>query len=329
MNGFSQGELFPMTLMPEFQKKADDKNAILAVGSVAFDSIRTPSGNMDNVLGGSANYFSISASNFTNVKLVGIVGDDFPKSHFEVLKSRGVDVEGLEVTQGKTFHWVGEYGSDLNEAKTLSTFLNVFEHFNPKLPEKYKNSRYLFLANIDPDLQQSVYEQTKNPVFVAADSMNFWISGKKTSLLKTLQLVDLLTINEGEAFMLSGENNIVNAAKSILKMGPKAIVIKRGEYGAVLFTKNGIFSAPAIPLATVKDPTGAGDTFAGGLIGYIAHEDAGADLFKDDTILRRAVIFGSVMASFTVEDFGFSNLLKVDPKKIQERYLHCLEMTKF
>lgn len=315
--------------MASINKSNDPNRTILAVGSLAFDSIRTPAGKADSILGGSANYFSISASSFANLRLVGIVGRDFPKSHFEVLRARGIDIDGLEVADGQTFHWVGEYGEDLNDAKTLSTCLNVFEHFNPKLPAKYQDSRYVFLANIDPDLQRSVYGQVKKPVFVAADSMNFWITGKRDSLVKTLELVDLLTINEKEAYLLAEENNILDAAKRIRRMGPKALVVKRGEYGALLFTEHGIFSAPAMPLSTVVDPTGAGDTFAGGLIGYIAHEDAGADVFKDDMILRRAVIYGSVMASFVVEGFGFSNLLKATPKLAEGRYQEFLKMTRF
>lgn len=316
--------------MATINKNKDPRRSILAVGSLAFDSISTPSGKADRILGGSANYFSISASFFTNLNLVGIVGEDFPKEHLDVLRSRGIDLEGLEVAKGETFHWVGEYGKDLSEAITLSTCLNVFEHFNPKIPANYLDNRYLFLGNIDPDLQRSVYSQVKKPALVALDSMNFWITGsKKASLIKTLEIVDLLTINEGEAYLLSGSSNLLDAAKAIRKMGPKALVVKRGEYGALLFTDSGIFSAPALPLASVKDPTGAGDTFAGGLMGYIAHEDAGADIFKDDTILRRAVIFGCVMASFTVEDFGFRNLLRTTPKQAEERYQQFLKMTKF
>lgn len=315
--------------MSVVQKSTSPQTTILAVGSVAFDSIRTPAGKAEKILGGSANYFSIAASFFTSLNLVGIVGRDFPKDHFEVLKKRGVNIDGLEVADGETFHWVGEYDTNLNEAKTLSTCLNVFEHFNPKLPNHYLNSRYLFLANIDPDLQRSVYGQVKNPAFVAADSMNFWITGKRESLLKTLELVDLLTINEGEAYLLSKESNILDAAKTIRRMGPKALVIKRGEYGALLFSEHGIFSAPGLPLATVKDPTGAGDTFAGGMIGYLAQHDAGRDVFKDDTILRRAIIFGCVLASFTVEDFGFTNLLRITPKQAEQRYQEFLAMTRF
>lgn len=305
------------------------RRKILAVGSLAFDSVRTPAGKADRILGGSANYFSISASFFTNLNLVGIVGQDFPKEHLDVLAGRGIDLEGLEIAKGETFHWVGEYGTDLNEAKTLSTCLNVFEHFNPKLPSTYTDARYVFLGNIDPELQRSVYKQLKKPALVALDSMNFWITGKKESLLETLKIVDLLTINEGEAYLLSEKSNILDAAAAIRKIGPKFLVVKRGEYGALLFTDNGVFSAPALPLANVKDPTGAGDTFAGGLMGYLAHEDAGEAIFKDDTILRRAVIFGCVMASFTVEDFGFKNLLRTTSKQAEERYQQFLKMTRF
>lgn len=315
--------------MATISKAKDPRRTILAVGSLAFDSIRTPAGKADKILGGSANYFSISASNFTDLNLVGIVGEDFPKAHIDVLRSRGINTEGLEIVKGETFHWVGEYGNDLNEAKTLSTCLNVFEHFNPKLPSAYTDARYVFLGNIDPELQRSVHKQLKKPVLVALDSMNFWITGKKDSLMQTLKIVDLLTINEGEAYLLSEESNIIDAAKKIRKMGPRVLVVKRGEYGALLFTEQGIFSAPALPLASVKDPTGAGDTFAGGLMGYIAHEDAGEDIFKDDAILRRAVIFGSVMASFTVEDFGFTNLLRTSPRQAEERYQQFLKMTRF
>jgi sugar/nucleoside kinase (ribokinase family) len=315
--------------MASINKVSDPRRSILAVGSLAFDSIRTPSGKVDRILGGSANYFSISASFFSTIKLVGIVGQDFPKAHLNALSNRGIDLDGLEIANGETFHWVGEYGADLNEATTLSTCLNVFEHFNPKLPSAYLDSRYVFLGNIDPSLQISVHAQLKRPVLVALDSMNFWITGRKEALLNALKITDLLTINEGEAYLLSEKSNILDAAQTIRKMGPRALVVKRGEYGALLFTEHGIFSAPALPLANVKDPTGAGDTFAGGLIGYLAHEDAGEEMWRDDTILRRAVIYGSVMASFTVEDFGFTNLLKTDSRMAEARYQQFLKMTKF
>lgn len=315
--------------MPNIYKTTDPSRTILAVGSIAFDSIRSPAGSVDRVLGGSANYFSIAASFFSNLNLVGVVGNDFPKSHFKVLQQRGIDVDGVQTLDGDTFHWVGEYNSNLNEAKTISTCLNVFEHFNPKLPQKYKESRYVFLANIDPELQLSVYHQVPKPALVAADSMNFWINGKREALVKTLRVVDLLTINETEALLLSGEKNILEAAHTIRKLGPKALVVKRGEYGALLFSDSGVFSAPALPMATVKDPTGAGDTFAGGMIGYLASLDCGQDIFKDDLILRRAIIFGCVLASFTVEDFGISNLLKITASQAEARYQEFLKMTKF
>lgn len=315
--------------MATIKKTTNSKCAVLAVGSLAFDSIKSPAGQVEKILGGSANYFSLAASFFTRVNVVSVVGQDFPKKHLEIFRERGIDTQGIEIARGETFHWVGEYDTNYNEAKTLSTCLNVFEHFNPQIPDAYQNSRYLFLGNTDPDIQRAVYKQIKEPTLVAADSMNFWITGKKSSLLKTLELVDLLTINEGEAYLLSEEENILTAAKKILTFGPKALVVKRGEYGALLFSKHGIFSAPGLPLSTVKDPTGAGDSFAGGMIGYIAQEDAGKDIFDDQSILRKAVIFGSVMASFAVEDFGLSNLLKITAKQADDRYQEFLKMTKF
>ena len=304
-------------------------HSILAVGSVAFDTLKAPAGHAEKILGGSANYFSLSASYFTTVKVVGVVGEDFPESHFAELEKRDIDTKGMERAKGKTFHWIGEYGKDLNEAKTIDTQLNVFEHFNPKLPESYKDAPYLFLANINPELQLSVYNQVRKPAFVAMDSMNLWINIKKPELLQTLKVIDLLTINEGEAFLLSGKENIVEAAETIRAMGPKVLVVKRGEYGALLFTENGIFSAPALPLKTVKDPTGAGDTFAGGMIGYLANKGIDRDLARHESTLREAIIFGCVMASFTVEDFGFNNLMKVTPGMMEDRYKRFLNMTRF
>ena len=315
--------------MPIVENKHQASRTVLAVGSIAFDSIKTPSGKVDKILGGSGNYFSLSASYFTDVRLVGIVGEDFPKEHFKELEKRKIDLAGIETAKGQTFHWVGEYGKDLNEAKTLSTFLNVFEHFDPKLPESYKDTPYLFLANIMPELQLSVYKQTRKPRFVACDTMNFWITGKNKELMETLKIVDMLTINEGEAYMLSEKDNVVEAAEAIRKLGPKVVVIKRGEYGALLFSPNGVFSAPALPLRTVKDPTGAGDTFAGGLMGYLAKQGVDSDLGRHEAALREAVIHGCVMASFTVEDFGFTNLMRVTPGMIEERYRSFVNMTRF
>ncbi|MGZ3652951.1 MAG: PfkB family carbohydrate kinase [Bdellovibrionota bacterium] len=288
---------------------------ILAVGSLAFDTVSTPAGKAEKVLGGSLNFFSISASFFNPLQLVGVVGEDFPQDHLQSLAKRGIDTNGISVMNGQTFHWTGEYGKDLNEAVTLSTQLNVFEHFNPKIPEKYRDAEYVFLGNIAPELQLSVLDQVRKPKLIALDSMNFWITGRKAELLKVLPRIDLLTINDGEAKLLAGESNVVVAAEKILGMGPKAIVVKRGEYGAFLFFQNEVFSCPAVPIRRVVDPTGAGDTFAGGLIGYLASHGAGLDR----TLLRKAVLNGAVMASFTVEDFSFRRLVKLERREIDTR----------
>ncbi len=298
---------------------------ILAVGSLAFDSISTPAGKAEKVLGGSLNYFSIAASFYNPLQLVGVVGEDFPDQHLEFLASRGIDIGGVSKVKGKTFHWTGEYGKDLNEAITLSTQLNVFEHFNPQLPESYKNAEYVFLGNIAPELQLSVLDQVKKPKLIAMDSMNFWITGRREALLKVLPRIDLLTINEGEAKLLAGETNVVLAAEKILTMGPKALVVKRGEYGAFLFFGGEIFSAPAVPIRRVVDPTGAGDTFAGGLVGYLASKGAGLD----QKALREGVLNGSVMASFTVEDFSFHRLQRLEKSEIEARKSYLLNTMKF
>jgi sugar/nucleoside kinase (ribokinase family) len=294
---------------------------ILAVGSLAFDTISTPAGKADKVLGGSLNYFSIAASFFSRPQLVGVVGEDFPKAHLEFLASRQIDIGGVSIVKGETFHWTGEYGKDLNEAITLSTQLNVFEHFNPQIPENYRDAEYVFLGNIAPELQLSVLNQVKKPKLIAMDSMNFWISGRRDELLKVLPRIDLLTINEGEAKLLGEESNVVVAAEKILKMGPKALVVKRGEYGAFLFFGGEIFSAPAVPIRKVVDPTGAGDTFAGGMIGYLASTGAGLD----QQALRHAVLHGSVMASFTVEDFSFHRLQRLEKPEIAQRHQYLIE----
>ncbi len=288
---------------------------ILAVGSLAFDSISTPAGKAERVLGGSLNFFSISASFFNPLQLVGVVGEDFPAEHLKFLSSRGIDIAGVSTMPGKTFHWTGEYGQDLNEAITLSTQLNVFEHFNPQLPEKYRDADYLFLGNIAPELQMRVLEQVRKPKLIAMDSMNFWITGCRDQLLKVLPRIDLLTINEGEAKLLAGESNVILAAEKVLAMGPKALVVKRGEYGAFLFFQNEIFSAPAVPIRKVIDPTGAGDTFAGGMMGYLASHGVGLE--RD--ALRKAVLTGAVMASYTVEDFSFRRLQKLERHEIDLR----------
>lgn len=298
--------------------------SLLVVGSVAFDSVKTPFGEVDEVLGGSGTYFSTSASYFTDVSLVAVVGTDFPEKHLTFLKSRKIDIEGIEKMEGKTFRWKGEYGYELNEAKTLDTQLNVFQSFKPKLPESYKDKKIVFLANIDPDLQREVLQQVNEPVLVACDTMNFWIEGKKDSLLETLTLVDILLINDGEARELSGEPNLVKAARKILSFGPKTLIIKRGEYGALMFKGGKIFSAPAYPLESVFDPTGAGDSFAGGFMGYLSNT-----MNFDEASIRKAIIFGSVMASFNVESFSLDKIKSLDYSEIENRYNEFKRLTHF
>ncbi|PLX87321.1 MAG: sugar kinase [Desulfuromonas sp.] len=298
--------------------------SILVVGSVAFDSISTPFGTVDDVLGGSACYFSTSASFFTDVNLVAVVGDDFPEQHLDFLRSRGVDLEGLKKSAGRTFRWKGRYDYDLNEAHTLETHLNVFEQFEPVLPASYQDAEYVFLANIDPELQLEVLNQVKNPRLVASDTMNFWIEGKRDALIKTLGRVDTLVINEAEVRQLAGEPNLVKAAEIVRSFGPKTLVVKRGEYGVLMFAEHSIFSAPAYPLEEVFDPTGAGDTFAGGFIGYLA-----ATRNLDEGNLRRAIVFGTVMASFTVEQFSLDRMRTLNYEEIENRYRRIQLLTEF
>ena len=304
---------------------------ILTVGSMAFDSVRTPAGKADNVLGGSVNYFSLAASLFTPIKIVAVVGDDFPTEHLNVLKERNIDVSGVQIAKGKTFHWVGEYDTNLNEAKTLATALNVFEHFDPKLPETHTDCPVVFLANIDPVLQQQVLNQVKGHEFVACDSMNFWITGKPDELKETLKRVDLLCINEKEAFLLSDEKSLEKAAKKIQTMGPSNIIIKRGEYGSALFTPSGTFLAPAYLVDDVIDPTGAGDSFAGAVVGYLAENGANREMMKTDPsawdqLLRRSVVYGTVMASFTIQDFSIGRLKKLSRDELMHRKEKLMKM---
>jgi sugar/nucleoside kinase (ribokinase family) len=303
---------------------ASNPGSILAVGSLAFDTIETPAGKADTVLGGSVNYFSIAASHFAPIQVVGVVGEDFPKDHLTWLSNRRIDVSGIKVAPGKTFHWVGAYDTNMNEAKTLATALNVFEHFDPRLTPAQAASRYVFLANIDPILQQSVLDQIKEPALIACDSMNFWIASKLDELKKTLKRVDIISINEGESYLLSGTRNILRSAEIIRGMGPSVVIIKRGEYGAMLFTEAGVFLAPAYPTQTVKDPTGAGDSFAGAFMGFLAEAGAHRDLAKSDpkkweTLLRRAVLAGCTMASFTVEDFSIRRLQTLKTSELIDR----------
>ncbi|NTX06740.1 sugar kinase [Myxococcus sp. CA051A] len=299
--------------------------SLLVVGSVALDSVETPFGQKEDVLGGSATYFSTSASFFTPARIVAVVGEDFPEAHVSFLKGRGIDLEGLTRVPGRTFRWKGRYGYELNEAKTLDTQLNVFQTFSPELPAAYRDTPYVFLGNIHPELQARVVDQVRSPKLVAADTMNFWIQGSREALLKTLQRVNLLFVNDAEARQLAGEHNVVKAARAILGMGPQRVVIKRGEYGALLFEKDHVFACPAFPLAEVFDPTGAGDTFAGGFMGALA--TATSDI--DSTVLRRAMVMGSVMASFTVEKFSLERLREVTHPEIRARFAEFRKLTHF
>jgi sugar/nucleoside kinase (ribokinase family) len=289
---------------------------ILVVGSLAYDSITTPRGQQEKCLGGSANYFSVVASRYTKVNIVGVVGEDYEDSSIEMLRSRGVDVSGIEKKKGHTFHWEGKYQDDMNEAQTLATHLNVFESFDPKVPEKFKNSPVVFLANIDPELQLKVLAQATNPKIVAVDTMNFWIQTKLEDLKKVLKKANILFVNNTEALMLTRKTNTMNAAKTLSEMGPQIVVIKRGEYGSILYYQNQFFVLPAYPLLEISDPTGAGDTFAGGFMGYLAKNNL--DLTWPN--LRRACVEGSLVASYTVEDFGLNRVLKLNDSDIKSRF---------
>lgn len=288
---------------------------LLVVGSVAFDTISTPAGQALEALGGSATYFSLAASLFGHVNLVGVVGEDFPDEHHDLLRRRGIDTRGLQVRPGRTFRWTGRYEGDMNTAHTLETQLNVFAEFHPELPDDYRDSAFVFLANIDPELQLEVLGQVREARLRVLDTMNYWIERRRPQLLDALGSVDVALMNEGEVRQLAGTHNLVAAANRVRKFGPRVLVVKKGEHGAVMFSDDGYFVAPAYPLEDVKDPTGAGDTFAGGFVGYLC--EAGA--ITDET-LRRAVVHGSVMASFTCEDFGVSRLAKVAPAEVAARY---------
>lgn len=289
--------------------------SLLAVGSVAFDDLETPFGRRENILGGSASYFSLSASHFRPVDIVAVVGQDFGPEHFKVFEGRPIGLDGLVQVPGKSFHWKGEYGQDLNEAKTLETHLNVFAGFRPVLPERCCTAPFLFLGNIDPVLQLDVVRQmAQRPRWIALDTMNFWIEGSKDALLAVLKEIDILLVNETEARSLSGERNLVKAYQKIRTLGPTILVVKRGEHGVSLFTPEGYFMAPAFPLEEVLDPTGAGDTFAGGFLGYLASVET-----LDLQSLKKATLAGTVMASFTVQAFGTAQLETLTMERIQER----------
>ena len=300
--------------------------SVLVVGSVALDSIETPFGSAKNALGGSAVYISAAASYFTApIRLVGVVGGDFPKSGMEFLERRGVDLDGLEIVKdGKTFHWSGKYHYDLNNRDTLATDLNVFEKFDPKIPEKYKTSKYVCLGNIDPVLQRRVLEQIDKPRLVICDTMNFWIERKNSELKETLKSIDVIILNDSEARLLSKEPNLIKAARVIRGMGPKIVIIKKGEHGAMLITEQTIFTAPAYPMENIFDPTGAGDTFAGGFVGFLGKSD---DLSEEN--LKKAVIYGSAMASFCVEEFSVGGLGDLTHLQIQDRFRAFRELSRF
>ena len=287
---------------------------VLVVGSVALDSIETPFGKADDALGGSAIYFAASASHHTPVQLVGVIGSDYPVEKLHDLTARGVDLAGLERAEGESFRWRGRYRHDLNSAETIETRLGVFSHFKPKIPAQFKRAKYVFLGNIDPRLQLDVLNQVDKPELVACDTMNFWIESRRDDLVALLGRVDIITLNDGEARQLTEKANLVKAARWIMEKGPRTVVIKKGEHGALMFHADRVFYAPAFPLEAVFDPTGAGDSFAGGFMGYLARTGD-----TSEANLRRAVVVGSVMGSFVVEGFSIARLLEINPDDIARR----------
>ena len=300
--------------------------SILVVGSVGLDSVETPAGKVENALGGSAIYFSTATSFFYKpIRLVAVIGDDFPQEHLDFLQTRGVELKGLERIRGdKTFRWGGDYTGDLNAATTLFTDLNVYGDFDPKLPETYKNTPYVFLANINPELQLSVLRQMAAPKLVVCDTMNLWINNSLAALMQTLGEVDILILNDGEARLLTGESNLIRAGKKILTYGPNRVVIKKGEHGAITLTDSMFFATPAYPLEAVADPTGAGDSFAGGFLGYIASV---GDI--SEASIRKAIIYGTVIASFNVEDFSLNRQRRLAQSEIDQRYRQLQEAVLF
>ena len=298
--------------------------SILVVGSVAIDSVKTPFGKRLEALGGSATYFSVAASFFNKVNIVATVGEDFPKKYINLFKNKGIGTKGLHVAKGKTFRWEGRYDYDLNTAHTIATHLNVFQNFRPEVPKDLKNSKFVFLANIDPELQYNVLKQVTRPKLVACDSMNYWLEHKKGQFERLLDKVDMLLLNDSEARQFTGEPNLMRAARIIVDFGPKAVIIKKGEHGVIYFSKDSHFIAPAYLLETVYDPTGAGDTFAGGMIGYLSK--AGK---VDEANIRKSIIYGSILASFAVEDFSVDRMLEISMDDINARYDHFKKITRF
>ncbi len=297
---------------------------VLTVGSVAFDSLETPSGAASRIVGGAATYFSLAASYFTGVRLVAVVGDDFGSEQLRVFDGRRIDLAGLQRVPGETFRWKGAYSPDLATRRSIYTHLNVFQDFRPRIPDSFRDSAFVFLANIHPALQTEVLAQVATPDFVALDTMNYWIEQTPEELRRVLQRVHVLVVNDEEARQLSGEHNLVRAARAIRRLGPARVVIKRGEHGVLMTRDDGFFAAPAMPLETVRDPTGAGDTFAGGFVGYLA---AAPDF--SDAVVTQAVIAGSTLASFTVEDFGVERLLRLRDGEVRSRFADFSRLTRF
>jgi sugar/nucleoside kinase (ribokinase family) len=298
--------------------------SVLVVGTVAFDSIETPLGSVERVLGGSASYFALGASYFAPVRIVGVIGQDFPQDYLDLFTQRGVDIQGIKQERGDTFHWRGRYHEDINLRDTIELHLNVLAGFEPQLPESYRDAEYVFLGNIDPVMQLEVLNQLRRMKLVVCDTMDHWIRESAAELRKVLQRIEMLVLNDSEARLLSGYNNMVQAARAILRMGPKMVLIKRGEYGVLQFSDSTVFATPAYPLEEVFDPTGAGDSFAGGFMGQLARS---GDLSEGG--LRRAIVYGSVVASFTVEDFGVKRLTDLSLPQIEERYQRFVELTDF
>ncbi|MBI3978909.1 MAG: sugar kinase [Chloroflexi bacterium] len=298
--------------------------SVLVVGSVALDTVETPFGRAEEALGGSAVYFSTAASLFTQVNLVGVVGNDFPPQHGEFLRQRGIDVRGLQVQQGSTFRWVGRYDYDLNVAHTVDTRLNVFADFHPVLPAGYEASEFVLLANIHPALQIEVLRQVHRPRLTVLDTMNYWIESQREALTAAMRQVDVVLMNEGEVREFAQTYSLIRAARTVLQLGPRAVIVKKGEYGAVLFSNDHYFVAPAYPLEDVKDPTGAGDSFAGGFIGYLAQT---GDVSPEN--IRRAIVHGSVVASFCVEDFSVARLASATKDEVAERFREFRQFTLF